>query len=86
MTDLQKLRDQIDIADANFIAALAERFAIVEQIKTYKKKNGVAALDQSRYDQMILDRKKIAQEQGLSPMLIEAIFTTIHDNSLKQQL
>lgn len=85
MTNLQSLRQQIDITDTKFIAALAERFAIVEQIKTYKKKHNLATLDQSRYEQMISDRKQIAKDKNVSPELIEAIFVAIHDSSLKQQ-
>jgi chorismate mutase len=83
---LLQLRDQIDNADKKLIAALAERFTVVAQIKAYKKEHHVPALDQNRYESMITDRKKLGEAHGLSPALIAAIFTAIHDHSLKQQL
>lgn len=83
--DLTTLRHQIDTADAKLMAALAERFAVVETIKNYKKKHALTTLDTNRYQQMMTERKKMAVTEGLDPALIETIFKAIHDHSVTCQ-
>ncbi len=53
--DLELIRQEIDMIDAQLIALLEKRMALVSQVVAYKKATGKAVLDTSR-EQIVLEK------------------------------
>jgi chorismate mutase len=83
MSDLTKLRTQIDSADKKLISTLAERMDIVRKVGKYKKLKNLPPLDDSRWHEVLEDRKQIAKKLNLPDDLIEDIWNRIHKYSLE---
>lgn len=82
-TNLEELRNQIDIVDQELIRALRKRFSLVELVGKVKKRNEVKPLDATRWQQVLLSRTKWGKELDLDPVFITNIFNQIHDYSLQ---
>ena len=68
MTDIQKLRNQIDQIDHQLLVLLARRQQIVEQIGRLKPAGSQAAVKApERVRQVLLSRQQEAEKLGLSP-------------------
>jgi len=82
MNKLNKYRESIDEIDEKIIKLLALRFDTVKLVWEYKKKNWIVPLQQSRWEEVLKDRKKIAREEWISDEVIEKIWNIIHDFAL----
>lgn len=84
MTDkLDFLRQKIDFIDDSIINLLAERLWIVKKIGEYKKQKGIAPLDQTRWEKVLLSKMAKAKTLGINPELVKKIYHFIHQEALK---
>jgi chorismate mutase len=81
-TELQALRDQIDILDERLLRALSERAKLVDDVGKYKKARGLEPLDMVRWRQVLNAKKARAAELGLCPEFIDELYNLIHEYSL----
>lgn len=82
---LEKLRQEIDLLDANILERLAERFKIIEEIGEEKRLNGVTILQVDRWDQIIADRKELATKLGMSEEFVDRLLKIVHKESINHQ-
>lgn len=75
MTNIQRLRSQIDQLDHQLLVLLAQRQQIVEQIGRLKPAGSHAAVTApERVKQVLLSRQQQAKELGLSPDVALAVW------------
>lgn len=80
--ELQALRVQIDRLDEQLLQALAQRAQLVDEVGRYKKARGLEPLDMKRWQQVLQAKKVRAQQLGLCPEFVDALYHLIHDYSL----
>jgi chorismate mutase len=74
---LNKLRKQIDNIDQEIISVLAQRFNLTEQVGLLKAQHGLDAVDKRREKAQHARIRSLARQQGISPEMLEDIWTTI---------
>lgn len=79
------LRAQIDVIDDNLLYALGSRLKVSRKIGLYKKENNIAILQTSRWDSLLANAVEKGKSYGLSEEFVKAVFTAIHDASVKAQ-
>lgn len=84
--NLSMLRQQIDEADNELLEILNKRMRICREIGQYKKEHGMTVLQSGRYDQIMHSRVKLAQDMGMSPDFMKVVLSSIHEESVRQQL
>ncbi|PIQ72178.1 hypothetical protein COS31_00735 [Candidatus Roizmanbacteria bacterium CG02_land_8_20_14_3_00_36_15] len=80
---LAEHRKEIDLCDKQIIEALAKRMEVVEKVGVLKKQHNVPPLDPSRWQQVVETRKAMAQQLGLKPELVGAIWEIFHQYALE---
>lgn len=85
-TELQNLRNEIDILDDKLIEILARRMEVSRAIGSLKKLNGIPVIQNERYKKLVTDRAELASDAGLNPAFIKKILSVIHEESVKLQL
>jgi chorismate mutase len=85
MNDLDEYRKQIDQIDDNILELLAQRFKVVEQVARFKKANNMAALQSSRWNQVLDKLKKRAEKLNLNSELTVDIWNRIHEQALAEE-
>ena len=74
---LKELRDQIDAIDREGIALLTKRMEVARQIALIKKRDRLPIWDLERELALMEAVRRCAQEQKLSPLMVEEIFRLI---------
>lgn len=82
MNDLDSSRKKIDEVDARLVELLAERFSLVEEVKSIKQSNNHAFRDGDRWQEIIVRLDELAVKNGLDPEGVQAIFEQIHNYAL----
>lgn len=88
-TDDQQIaqwRKLIDQCDYDMLNALAKRMDIARRIGEHKKRNNIAIVQNSRFNDIINDRKQHGKEAGLSPQFVENLMQLIHQEAVDQQI
>jgi chorismate mutase len=80
---LENWRQAIDALDEQLLMILAERLQIVEAIGQFKKEQGLAPLDETRWQKVLQSKMARAHELDLSPEFVRALYELIHEHSLK---
>ncbi|MBD5195743.1 MAG: bifunctional 3-deoxy-7-phosphoheptulonate synthase/chorismate mutase type II [Bacteroidales bacterium] len=80
------LRDEIDNIDRELVGLLARRMNVAREIGELKRMHQIPVLQPERYRSLMEERIEEARELGLSPDFMKKIFSTIHDESVNQQL
>jgi len=75
--DLENLRRQIDDIDAAWVALLARRFCLTDQVGHYKKAHGLQPVDEAREQAQFSRIRDLADEQGLDPDFAETFLRCI---------
>ena len=83
---LDALRCLIDECDDNLIEILSKRMSISREIGNYKKEHDMQVVQTSRFDEILKQRIKQAQEMGMSDNFIKTLMTAIHQESVRQQI
>ena len=72
---MSDIRKEIDRIDESLIKMLAERQRWVEKAVIVKKRDGLPARDQARFNQVIDHVRVLARGHKLDPALAEAMWT-----------
>ena len=83
--ELSELRDQIDDIDSQLVELLAKRAAITSKVGKYKSKVGLPIYVPSREADLIAKRRKEAEQQNVSPVLVEDLLRRIMRESYHTQ-
>ncbi len=82
---IEEIRREIDRIDRSIVQALGERAAYVHRIVAFKRSvQDVHA--QERQQAMWADRRRWAQEQGLDPDMVEALFRGVVAHFVEKEL
>ena len=82
---LDELRLKIDQIDKQLLETLKSRMKISEAIGQYKYENGITILQTRRYDEVMNNRRRQAEEVGLSPEFVVKVYEHIHEESINRQ-
>lgn len=82
---IEEVRAAIDQIDAQVIAALGQRFDYVKTIMRFKQNEAQVRAPQ-RYAAVLAQRRIWAEEAGLDPALVEAIYRTLIDYFIAHEL
>ncbi len=82
---IDDLRHKIDELDDELIKLLGERMTISEKIGEYKKRNNIAILQTSRWNEILDQTMDKAAVHGLSKDFMNVILRAIHQESIDRQ-
>ncbi len=82
-SSLTEVRLEIDRIDKEIISLLGERFLYVKEVVKYREQKDVADLE--RYNQVIKQRGKWAEEKGLNADAIEKVYKHLLDYYISEQ-
>jgi len=75
-TSIEDVRSEIDKLDQEIISLLGKRFLYVKEIMKFKS-NNEEIYARERYNQVIKSRRELASKHGLSPDIIERVYTLL---------
>lgn len=73
-TNIAEVRNEIDNIDKVIIRLLSARFEYVKEVVKYKEKTANSIEASGRRNAALADRRKWAEEAGLSPDVVEEIY------------
>jgi chorismate mutase len=79
LSQLHKLRDEIDDVDENIIRLLGVRFRLTQQVGELKAQHSLAPVDPQREAEQRERYEKLALTNGLSPSLVQHLFRLVVD-------
>jgi len=82
---MEDIRAEIDIMDQQIIKLLAQRFDYVKAAAKFKTSPD-AVRAKARFDAMIQTRRQWASENGLSPDVIENIYTELVNYFISEEM
>lgn len=88
MEILKPYRARIDDVDNRIVDLLVERIGIIREVGHLKAEKGIPAILQDRVDQVRERNAQRAEEKGLDPDLVRALYTTLINYScdLEEQI
>ncbi|VXC95592.1 Isochorismate pyruvate lyase [Enterobacterales bacterium 8AC] len=84
-TSIDEIRAEIDMMDEQIIKLLAQRFQYVKAAAKFKTSPD-AVRAKARFDAMIQTRRQWASENGLSPDVIENLYTQLVNYFISEEL
>jgi len=84
-TELELLREQIDIFDDELMEVLKNRMDIVSQIGQFKLEKNITILQTKRWSEILEKRLKQGKEIGVSDEFVSLLFKGIHQESINIQ-
>lgn len=84
-TQLDDLRQKIDMIDREILEILAARMALVEKIGDYKKENNITVFQVDRWIKVFQTRPEWGEKMKLHKDFTAQLFKLIHDESIKIQ-
>lgn len=84
-SNMDDIRTEIDLIDKRIIQAIAERFKYVKAAAKFKNSE-TSVKAPERFKTMLLQRRVWAQESGLSPGIIEKIFSDLVNYFIEEEL
>ena len=82
---IDDLRSQIDHLDNELLDLYGKRMQLAEAIGKYKKKNNIAILQSSRWNEILEQSMAKGREKGLSDGFVTQVLTAIHQESINHQ-
>lgn len=83
--DMPSLRVRIDALDAELIALLAQRSALIERAARIKARDGLPARIDARVEEVVANARRHAENAGLDADLIEHIWRRLIDAAIRQE-
>lgn len=83
---LEPLRSQIDDIDHELLSLLCRRMNLSRQIATIKRKRQMPVYQAKRWDEVMSDRLRLADDLGLNPEFIKEVLEKIHSESVRVQM
>lgn len=85
LSNLERLRSEIDESDQSILDAIAQRMKISQQIGQLKKEHNVAIYQPERWKEIWKNTEKMGEALGLSAQFIEDFLKAIHQESIQIQ-
>lgn len=85
LANIDDLRQQIDELDDELLKLLGSRMKVSEKIGEYKKRNNIAILQTSRWNEILSQVMIKAQQEGLSEGFMNTMLRAIHQESIDHQ-
>lgn len=85
MPTLSSLRTQIDTLDREILSLLGKRFEAIREVGSIKKKEGIAALQPSRWQEVLNNVVTMAHENNIPELYIREMYELIHKYSLEEE-
>ena len=82
---IDEIRENIDAIDKEIIAAFGLRFKFVKEVVKYKKPTKESIKAQERYDAVLKQRRIWAEENGLSPDVIEKLYRDLIHHFIEEE-
>lgn len=82
---LVSLRRQIDELDSSLLELLAKRMRISKEIGVYKKEHNMPILQTIRYDEILQNRIRQAEQMGMDTEFMKTVLVAIHEESVRTQ-
>lgn len=84
MTDLSRLREEIDAVDNEIVRLLEQRMVLSKKVGEYKDANGIPILDRKREDEVVQSRVRMLSDPSFSEAVKE-IFRLVMRYSRRHQ-
>lgn len=84
--ELERLRKKIDNTDEEIIKNLHIRMEITKEIGMAKLKNNITMFQPHRMDELMKERIEQGETYGLTSGYVKAVYTTIHNESVREQM
>lgn len=84
-SNLDKLRQQINLIDSELIDLFSKRMQIVQKIGHYKKDNHLQIIQPKRWEEITQKSLEEAKQKAISQAFIKNIYTEIHLESIRLQ-
>lgn len=84
-TDLQRMREQLDLIDSQILQLLSQRMKISKDIGIIKRGHNMPIFQPHRWQQVIERQMTAARQLGLDEQFVKEITEKIHGESLRQQ-
>lgn len=81
--DLKEIREHLDRLDSAIVYLIAERVSYMPRIAKYKNKHNIERYHPKREAEIIEAKRKVAEDLGISPELVEDIFKRLIEESHK---
>lgn len=85
LQSLGSLRQQIDEIDEEVLNLLATRMQLASEIGQYKRDNNIAILQPDRWQAILEESARRAEQRDLSAELVKRVFKAIHQESINRQ-
>jgi len=79
--NLKKLRTEIDSLDTKLLEILANRQVLAAEIAAAKHETSKKVFDPAREKKILIEKKKLASQLGLSSVAVEKFFRTVFETS-----
>jgi len=77
MHELGNFRERIDEIDEKIVRLINERLGICKAVAKYKSENNIPMMQPDRVKEVLVKRRKLADELSLNPDLVENIYRLI---------
>lgn len=84
-SDLQRMREQLDVIDAEILRLLGQRMKISKDIGTIKRAHNMPIFQPHRWQQVLDRQMQAATDIGLDPEFVRELTEKIHSESLRVQ-
>lgn len=84
-SELQRLRDHLDVIDQQLLKLLSQRMEISRQIGAIKHQNNMPIFQPQRWEQVLAQQQKAGAALGLDDHFVKEIAEKIHRESLRMQ-
>jgi len=81
-----EIRNEIDRIDHEIIKLLGIRFQFVKEIVKYKLPDKDSIVAKNRYNQVIAERRRLAEKNGLSPDTIEEMYKILIEYFINEEI
>ena len=82
---IDDIRAEIDALDRDIMRLLGRRFGFAKATVRFKS-NPSEIVAQSRYDQVIAERRAMAIENGLNPDIVEKVYRTLMNHFIEEEM
>lgn len=83
---LTLLRERIDQCDRQLLQVLAQRMQVCREVAQVKRHLGMQVVQPERYSALMEQLAQQARELGLNPAFVQAVFQSVHEESVRQQV
>jgi 4-amino-4-deoxychorismate mutase len=77
MDKLKEFRERIDAIDEKIVRLIGERLGICSEVAHFKSEHDIPMMQPERVKEVLVKRKRLADEFALNPALIENIYKLI---------